>query len=390
MSEPLFSPTDASSGQAARGAANLCLAAPLFLSLVGTVLLLAAAGPTVAAGLAAVVLAATGLGIGRLLARRQDGTLAAARQAADMDMARLTQLYTESAPIWIRQLETVRCEADTEVGQLTRVFGNITQKLDQAIGLSAGAPSRNGNVQDEVLAALARNGQELETLVAALRLLQTSKQRIVEEIGAEAARLKENASEIRQIALHIRMVALNATIEAARAGAAGKPFAVIVSDMRELAVRTAEASELFSRNNDRLHGMIGAAFREQVENDSRIVSIAGAEELVRKVVASSEAMLRKLTRAIAAMEGERQGVREDISQVLVSLQFQDRVSQILSHVTRNLEDMQAHLRSGDAGEIDERQWLERMAGTYSTSEEFENHAGTRPSAVQPAAAVTFF
>ena len=390
MRGPLFSPTDSKPGGPGAVAGNFCLGAPLLLSLIGTVLLLAAAGPTVAAGLAAVVLVATSLGIGRLLVRQQAGTLAAARHAADAEIERLTQLYTQCAPVWIRQLETVRGEADTEVGQLARVFGNITQRLDDAIGLSGPSPTRNGNAQDEILVALGRNGRELETLVAALRLLQTSKQRIVQEIGAEAARLKDNASEIRQIALHIRMVALNATIEAARAGAAGKPFAVIVSDMRELAVRTAEASELFSRNNDRLHGMIGAAFREQAEKDSGIVSIAGAEELVRKVVASSEAMMRQLTRAIAAMEDERKGVREDISQVLVSLQFQDRVSQILSHVTRNLEDMQAHLRGGDRDAMDDLQWLERMAGTYSTPEEFDNHTGTRLSTVQAGSAVTFF
>ena len=390
MSGPLFRATTSRAGRTGAVAGNFCVGAPLLLSLVGTALLLAAAGPTVAAGLSAIVLVASGLGIGRLLLHRQAGTLAAVRHAADTEIARLTQLYTECAPVWIRQLETVRGEADTEVGQLARVFGHITQKLDDAIGLSGLSPSRSGNAQDEILAALGRNGRELETLVAALRLLQTSKQRIVQEIGAEAARLKDNASEIRQIALHIRMVALNATIEAARAGAAGKPFAVIVSDMRELAVRTAEASELFSRNNDRLHGMIGAAFREQAQKDSGIVSIAGAEELVRKVVASSEAMMRQLTRAIAAMEDERKGVREDISQVLVSLQFQDRVSQILSHVTRNLEDLQGQLRIGNLDSMGDLQWLERMAGTYSTPEEFDNHTGARLSTVQPGSAVTFF
>ena len=379
-----------STGASPAGTENLCLGAPLLLSLVGTVLLLAVAGPTVAAGLAAIVLVATALGVGRLLRRSQAGTLASARSEAGDELARLTQLYTDCAPVWIRQLETVRSQADSEVGQLARVFSEITRKLDNAIGPAGFGASGTGNAQDAILAALAQNGHQLETLVAALRLLQNSRQRIVEEIGAEAARLKDNAADIRQIAMHTRIVSLNATIEAARAGQAGKPFGVIVSDMRELAVRTAEASEMFSRHTDRLHGMIGAAFQEQAKDDSQIVSIAGAQELVRKVVASSEAMMHQLTRSIAAMEDERRDVREDISQVLVSLQFQDRVSQILSHVTGNLEDLHSHLRAGNRDAMDDLKWLERMAGTYSTPEEFDNHTGMRLATVQPGSAVTFF
>jgi methyl-accepting chemotaxis protein len=369
---------------------NVHLRIPLLFSLAGALLVLAAGGPTVPVSLAALGLMAAGLAAGRLLANRNAAELAAARHEADGEIARLTRLYTKCVPVWIRQLETVRGEGDTEVAQLARVFGEITGKLDKVIGPSRLAHSSGADAHEEILAALARNGRELETLVAALRLLQTSKQRIVEEIGAEAARLKDNASDIRQIALHIRMVSLNATIEAARAGQAGRPFAVIINDMRELTARTAEASELFSRHTEHLHGMVGAAFQEQAQTDSRIVSISGAEELVHKVVASSEATMRQLTRAIAEMEDERKAVREDISQVLVSLQFQDRVSQILSHVTRNLEEMQGHIRDGHRDAMDDQQWMERMARHYSTHEEFDNHSGTRMSDIQPGAAVTFF
>jgi methyl-accepting chemotaxis protein len=235
-----------------------------------------------------------------------------------------------------------------------------------------------------------RNGRELETLVAALRQLQTSKQRIVEEIGAEALRLRDNASEIRQIALHSRMVSLNATIEAARAGQAGKPFGVIISGMRELAVRTAEASELFSKHTERLQAMVGAAFQEQDRGDEKLVSIAGAEELVRHVVASSEATMRQLTREIAAMEDERNAVRKDISGVLVSLQFQDRVSQILSHLTTNLEEMQSHVSDGRGAAADDRAWLAQMARDYSTHEEFRNHAGQASNGARNADEITYF
>ena len=363
---------------------------PVLCALGGALLAISAGAPTLSAGGAALGLAIAGVLGGRLLARRHQEALAAIKHDADAEIARVVGLCAQSTPVWMRQIETARGEADTEVAELARVFGDIAGKLDKVMGGSELTGSRGGAAQEQVLGALRRNGLELETLVSALQLLQTSKQRMVEEIGLEAARLKENASDIRQIALHIRMVSLNATIEAARAGAAGKPFAVIVADMRELAVRTAEASDLFSRHTDRLHGMVSAAFQEREQTDSQIVSIAGAEALVEKVVASSEAMMRELTEAIASMEEERRGVRQDISRALVSLQFQDRVSQILSHVTRNLQEMQERIHGGSWHEMDEREWQERMASDYSTHEEFGNHSAARLSTVQPASAVTFF
>ena len=376
--------------QAAATKGKVHLRLPLLFGLAAALVLLAAAGPTLPVSLAAMGLVVAAIPAGRVLTHRHEMGVAAARHEAAAQVNRLTQLYAACVPVWVRQLETVRSEADTEVGRLARVFGEITRKLDKAIGPSRLARSSGGTAQREILESLARNGRELETLVAALRLLQTSKQRIVEQIGVEAARLRDNASDIRQIALHTRMVSLNATIEAARAGQAGKPFAVIINDMRTLATRTAEASELFSRHTERLHAMVGAAFQEQGQTDSQVVSIAGAEELVNKVVASSEATMRQLTREIEAMEDERKDIREDISQVLVSLQFQDRVSQILSHVTSNLEEMRTHLRDADGDAMDDRQWLTHMASDYSTHEEFDNHSGVRTSRAEPDAAVTYF
>jgi methyl-accepting chemotaxis protein len=382
-------PTIATKSRTASLLNSACVRTALLLGTAGALLSVVAAGPTVVVSLAATTLVVASYFAGRELERRDEAVAAAAKRETDAEKSSLAELYGETAIVWTRQIETARGEGDAEVTQLARLFGDIAQKLDKAMGPSQLTRSANGPGQEEILATLERNGRELATLVAALQLLQASKERIVEEIGAEAARLKENASEIRQIALHTRMVSLNATIEAARAGPAGKPFGVIVADMRDLAVRTADASEMFSRHTDRLHGKVAAAFREQAQTDS-VVSIAGAEELVQQVVASSTAMMSQLTRAIAAMEDERANVREDVSRVLVSLQFQDRVSQILSHVTRNLEEMQGHIRDSQWSATDGRQWMERMAQTYSTHEEFENHNAARLSAARPAAEVTYF
>lgn len=360
---------------------------PLACGAAGAILLLAVGGATVPAALAASVMALTGLLAARTLEQRHAQALAAVERRARAEAERVTALCGQAAPVWVRQIETVRSEADHEVGELAQVFGDLCGKLDRVLGP---AGTDGGGSPEEILSGLQRNGRQLGDLVAALRELQASKDRIVHKVGLQAAQLQESASDIRQIAMNIRMVSLNATIEAARAGAAGKPFGVIVADMRDLAARTAEASDQFSRHTERLQRTLTDVFAEQQDAGTEAVSIRAAEDLVQHVVASSEAMMRQLTQAIGAMEEERRNVRADVSRALVALQFQDRVSQILSHVTHNLEEMQARIAAGHWHALDEREWLERLASNYSTHEEFTNHAPSPLPATQPASAITFF
>lgn len=360
---------------------------PLWGGAASAFLLFAMGGPSIPAGLAASAMALGGLLAGRTLEQRHAQALAAVERRAQGQAERVAGLCGQAAPVWVRQIETVRSEADQQVGELAQVFGELCGKLDRVL---RPAGTDGGGSPEEILSGLERNGRQLESLVAALRELQASKEHIVQEVGVQAAQLRESASDIRQIALNIRMVSLNATIEAARAGAAGKPFGVVVADMRDLAARTAEASDQFSRQTDQLRRTLTGVFAEQQQPGAQAISIRAAEDLVQHVVASSQTMTRQLTQAIAAMEDERRNVRGDVSRALVALQFQDRVSQILSHVSHNLEEMQARIAAGHWHLLDEREWLERLASNYSTHEEFTNHARSPQPAAQAAAAITFF
>lgn len=358
---------------------------PVLCSLAGAALLLGTAGSALAADIAAPALALAGLLAGGLLMRRNADSLATARLARDEEFSRLLRLCAGSAQVWLRQIDTVRSESNEQVAQLAQAFGEICARLEDVVG----AQRLGGETtRDALVAGLRLNGEELQALVTALHTLQSSKEAIVQDIGAHASQLQHNAADIRQIALNIRIVALNASIEAARAGTAGQPFAVIVNEMRALAARTAQASELFSRHTDQLHGMLGQAFRDAA--DEGVLSIGAAQAAVHHAIAGSEAMLTQLTDAIAAMEGERQQVRDDISRALVALQFQDRANQILSHVERSLGEMRKCMNEQRWDQVDEREWFRAMASDYSTHEEFSNHAGADAAHVQPASGITFF
>ena len=79
---------------------------------------------------------------------------------------------------------------------------------------------------------------------------------------------------------------------------------------------------------------------------------------------------------------------------MIALQFQDRVSQILSHVRDNMEALHQHVQRDrrnpeQLGQIDAQAWLAGMELTYATDEQRQIHHGSNARAAKEQE-ITFF
>jgi methyl-accepting chemotaxis protein len=91
----------------------------------------------------------------------------------------------------------------------------------------------------------------------------------------------------------------------------------------------------------------------------------------------------QLAESNQTLQEESAGIKREIEDVLVALQFQDRVGQILAHVRNDLEKLHAqvclsgeHYARGEAcAPVDTEAWLEELAIAYSTDEQRANHSG---------------
>ncbi|CAN5171277.1 methyl-accepting chemotaxis protein [soil metagenome] len=117
-----------------------------------------------------------------------------------------------------------------------------------------------------------------------------------EQASADVDRLRESSAAIgnvvnliAQIARQTTLLALNSTIEAARAGSAGRGFAVVATEVKALAVQTAEATEDIRRKIDTLQKDAASSVQAVHRISTAIQAIRPVFDTVNTAVAEQNA-----------------------------------------------------------------------------------------------------
>jgi methyl-accepting chemotaxis protein len=241
---------------------------------------LRAASNEIIAGLvaAALVSAALAFGITRSITRPINRAIAALTAGSQQTAVAASQVSASSQIV--AQGASEQAASLEETGSALEEISSLTRRnaetARRAAGLSADAKSS------------ADTGNQAMTRMATA----------IQEIQKTATETAKIIKVVDEIAFQTNLLALNAAVEAARAGEAGKGFAVVAEEVRNLAIRSAEAAKNTTAMIDEsvTAARKGVGITEEVAGTLRQIT-AGADQvntLVGEIAAGSDEQTRGL------------------------------------------------------------------------------------------------
>lgn len=317
--------------------------------------------------------------------------------ATEQWMHDLSEVIVKVVEVSNLQIENSRVQTEEAIVTMSSRFTSLILRLNSALDAAnlsnAAVPASDGS-ESTLLDNVFENSRiQLSGVITSLADALVSRKSSFEQfkiMADDTAVLKSMAEGVEKIASQTNLLALNAAIEAARAGEVGRGFAVVADEVRSLSIQSGETGKQITDSINHFTSSVHTTMSQAtVAMEKDLLLEEEGSTTITNVLQSLEWMTKGMTESTEILKKESVDMIREVNDIVMSLQFQDRTSQILLHVVEGLstlpivinEQMQK-VMSGEAAEIDVENILNSLKLNYTTAEEVSLHEGGASTSAQ--------
>jgi methyl-accepting chemotaxis protein len=243
-----------------------------------------------------------------LSVRRMESEAASQREAAEADRVRM---MTNLAGRFEQGMQGIIAGVGGRADDMGRSAGDLAKVAERGRGLAEAVANRaeqaSVNVQtvasatQELAASIREISSQVQRSVTVSNRATHETQRtseLVHGLSSAAEKIGNIIQLIQAIASQTNLLALNATIEAARAGDAGKGFAIVASEVKNLASQTALATEQIASQIATIQNATGETVTAISQFDATVREIAEISNAIAAAVEQQGAATGEIARNV--------------------------------------------------------------------------------------------
>ena len=252
----------------------------------------------------------------------------------------LERLLLTISPILSQHVMVSREHTEHEIIALTSRFAGMVNELQQIV--DGADDALGGQLHHHIDSAINTSRNLLQPVLASLRKINQLEHNAMGELQKLSVRiggLSSVALDVRNLTGQINQLAHSVSDETPLTGDQG--FAHLVADVRNVA---GEAVQIDQRLTSQVNDMVAAANTALTLSEHAVQAddafLFQAEANINRTLSHLDLALKHYREDVEALRNNAEQIQAEVNNVLVALQFQDRVSQILAQVENNLLDLQ--------------------------------------------------